>query len=84
MTPGGCTKTPTGWACSNIEERWFEYITQQHEEEAREHFREVDTAERLAGPCERCQQPQDDVLEVVGGEALCVGCIEWEDDDVSD
>ncbi len=81
LPPGGCTPTAFGWSCSNIEERYFAAVSQQGEEEHAEHERAVDMAERLAGPCERCQEPQGDVLEVVGGEALCDDCIRWEKND---
>lgn len=80
LPPGGCTPTASGWSCSNIEERWAASMMAQYEEEHAEQERDLDMAERLAGPCERCQEPQDDVLEVVGGEALCDDCIRWETD----
>ncbi len=61
-----------------FEAAWCLAQVQEHQREYDEQRRAEDMAERLAGPCERCQEPQDDVLTVVGGEAMCDRCVESE------
>ena len=75
---GGCEPTRFGWRCSNLEERWAAAQMALYEEQQQELERDEDRALRLAGDCERCREPQEGQLEVVGGEALCDECIRWE------
>ena len=48
--------------------------TQCAEEQAGRDF-SLDMPDRLAGDCERCQEPQPDLLTIVGGEGCCDDCI---------
>ena len=47
---------------------------QQAEEQSEQDY-DDDMPSRLAGDCERCQEPQPDLLTVVGGEAICDDCV---------
>ncbi len=78
MPPGGCTKNAFGWSCSKSEERWYAAMAQECEEEDTAREMGLDFGERLAGDCERCQEPQPDLLTVVGGEAICDDCVSAE------
>jgi hypothetical protein len=75
--------------CTNIEERWFAYLTEQCEREREDHERALDTADRLGlrmpdddqhgnivAICEGCHEDWEHGLEVVGGTALCQPCID--------
>lgn len=73
-----CRPHAFGFACSDIEESWWAHLSTLQAQEQAELERTEDMAERLVGPCERCQEPQGDVLVVVSGEALCDGCLHEE------
>ena len=57
------------------EAMWCIAQCQAQEDEESEHFRGLDMANRLTGDCERCQEPQPDLLTAVGGEAICDDCM---------
>jgi hypothetical protein len=76
-------------ACSNIEERWFAWLTAEYEREEAEFQRALDTADRLGlrmpdddahgnvlAVCEGCIEDWPHGLEIVGGAALCQPCID--------
>lgn len=71
---------PVTIACCHLGEadwgiRWGMALMALQEAEHAAQLVEEDQAERLAGRCDCCQEWPDTGLTVIGGEAVCDGCL---------